>query len=155
MKNLFQSNAVETAPQPLQSTSQVTKSMNEILDSCPEVGQFVMVSENENWAYFRALDFDGKLLYKYAIKSKGEFSMDTKYNWSTSKEDPNEFLGYPVRSYEVKGTVLFSRERPAPKPVETPAPQGNMSPELMQQFMAFMQMQSQQQSAPKESDIPF
>jgi hypothetical protein len=172
MNNLFQTNAVEQAPAQPQLTSkaskQVTKSINEIWDLSPDVAEFIMISENDNWSYLRAIDFDGRLIAKYAIKSEGSFSMDTKYNFSPSARDSNEFLGYPVYTYEVKGVSLGRRERPAPV-VETPKPTVNpaMSPELMAQFMAFMQMQQQptapapktkgRKSAPKvdEADMPF
>jgi hypothetical protein len=172
MQNFFQTKAVENTPAQPQLTSkaskQVTKSINEILDLSPEIAEFVLTSENSNWSYFRALDFDGKLLYKYAVKAGSSFDMDTKYNWSESKTETGEYLGYPVRTFEQKMTVMWSRERPAPV-VETPKPTVNpaMSPELMAQFMAFMQMQQQptapapkttdRKSAPKvdEADMPF
>lgn len=160
MRNLF-SNAVDLVPaQQLQSqpSKQVSKSINEILMSDDNAADVLQISDNGVWSRFNVVDFDNKVLYKLVIKTEGEFSADKQYLFSPSQES-NEYVGYPQRIYAVKGTSVVTRkEKPAPKPVETPSPQGNMSPELMEQFMAFMQMQSQQQQsapAPKESDMPF
>ncbi len=175
MQNFFQTKAVENTPAQPQLTSkaskQVQKSLNEILDLSPEIAEFVLTSENDNWSYIRSIDFEGRLIAKYAIKSEGNFTMDTQYRFSQSQRDPNEYLGYPVFTYEVKGVSLGRRERPAP--ISTPAPVAPVAPaidpDLIAQAIALIQAQQQQQptapapkttgrkSAPKvdEADMPF
>ncbi len=160
MKGLFQSNAVEQTPAPqLQSkaSNQVVKSINEILALSPDVAEFIMTSENEVWSYYRAIDFEGRVIAKYAIKSEGNFTMDTKYRFSVSQRDSNEFLGYAIFEYEVKGTSLFKRERPAPvAEPETVVPTGDAQDaiaQLIEQNRILMEKLSQQPTAPAPKTI--
>jgi hypothetical protein len=132
------------------------------------VAEFVLTSENDVWSYIRSLDFDGRVVAKYAIKSEGNFDMNTQYRFSQSQRDENEFLGYPVFTYEVKGVSLGRRERPAPV-VETPKHTENpaIDPAVLAQAIALIQAQQQptapapkttgRKSAPKvdEADMPF
>ncbi len=178
MKNLFQTAVENTPAQPQlvsQPSKQVLRSVEDMLNDDPNIQDILQVSDNGTWARFNVVDWDNKIMFKLVIKSESSFTVETKYLFSPSLKDANEFVGYPQFIYQVKGESILStqRVRPSTKPADKSATndQSDAIAALMEQNRVLMEKLSQQQptapapkttrkaSAPKvplrEEDIPF